>query len=257
MNFKLQTVHRNIHPKKGRQCLCEAQTHDLHVAARRSTDNTMSNSFYSVFLVLIIYSQQVSIFMKPPCSNYNCFCSTRKKRLSVWGSNSQPWCCQHACNIYPRKKSCLYEVQLMTFTLQHDALPHRSWPRMYVPRGSKGNKLLTLHKWTSWERDYVGLAQAHPNSDYQFGLAVWDLQRHYHTRLLVRQRRGLRQTHTVVRPQKHTYVCSKEKTVMHHTVLTQNLELLRPLHCEESYRCLTAHIGEQAAVAEASKKKKQ
>jgi len=77
--------------KKEKSCLCEARTHDLHVTARCSTDNTMSNSFYSVFIVRIIYSQQVSIFMKQPCSIHNRFCSAKRKKLSVWGSNSQPW----------------------------------------------------------------------------------------------------------------------------------------------------------------------
>ena len=62
------------------------------------------------------YSQQISIFMKQPCSTHNCFCSARereivcvrlelttltlsarlqylskkKKKLSLWGSNSRP-----------------------------------------------------------------------------------------------------------------------------------------------------------------------
>ena len=50
-------------------------------------------------------------------------------------------------------------------------------------------------------------------------------QRHYSTMLLVRQSRGLCQTHTdVVKevwPQKHNYVCFKERTVMHRAVLTR------------------------------------
>ena len=51
------------------------------------------------------------------------------------------------------------------------------------------------------------------------------LTRHYHTKLLVHQSRGLRQTCTdvvkEVRPQKHIYVCSEERTVIHRAVLTQ------------------------------------
>ena len=49
--------------------------------------------------------------------------------------------------------------------------------------------------------------------------------RHYCTRPLVRQSRGLCPTHTdmvkEVRPQKHNYICSEERTVVHHAVLTQ------------------------------------
>jgi len=48
-------------------------------------------------------------------------------------------------------------------------------------------------------------------------------QRCYHIRLLVRQSRGLRQTHAEVvkevKPQKHTYICSEERTVVRCAVL--------------------------------------
>jgi len=50
---------------------------------------TLLNSFYSVFIVLIIYSLQISIFMKQPWSTVTVFVA--QKKLSVWGSNLQPW----------------------------------------------------------------------------------------------------------------------------------------------------------------------
>ena len=72
----------------------------------------------------------------------------------------------------------------------------------------------------------------------QLGLrSVWPRetsahQRHYRTRLLVCQSRGLCQTHAdmvkEVRPQMHNYVCSEERTVVCHAVLTQT-EVRAPL----------------------------
>ena len=141
MSYELQTANctpQYLSKKKEKSCLCEARTHDLHVTAWCSTNDTMSNSFYSVFIVLIIYSQQVSIFMKQPCSTHNRFSSAKKKKLFMWGSNSRPWRYQHACDIYPKRKEVVFlRFKFTTFTLQHDALPHRSWPRMYVPWGQK------------------------------------------------------------------------------------------------------------------------
>jgi len=67
----------------------------------------------------------------------------------------------------------------------------------------------------------------------------------------VHQGRGLCQTHVdmakEVRPQKHTvymYVCSKERIVVRHAVLTST---------EVRVSCWTAHVGERWAVAEVSK----
>jgi len=65
----------------------------------------MLNSFYLVFIVLIIYSQHVSIFMKQLCRTHEVI---------------------HV------------KLELTTFTLQHDALPLRSCHRTYH-RGPKAN----------------------------------------------------------------------------------------------------------------------
>jgi len=67
-------------------CLCEAQTHDLHIRTRHSSDETTCtlNSFYLVFIVLILHSHQVSIFMKQPRSTHNRFCSAKKKKVIVF-----------------------------------------------------------------------------------------------------------------------------------------------------------------------------
>ena len=61
----------------------------------------------------------------------------------------------------------------------------------------------------------------------QFGVKMQDYsarQRHYCTRLLEHQSRGLCQTCAdvvkEVRPQRHNYVCSKERTVVCRAVLT-------------------------------------
>ena len=83
-SYKLETA--NCTPQylsKKNSCLCEARTHDLHIKAQHSSDETMLNSFYLVFIVLILYSQQVSIFMKQPCiySTHNHFCSAQKSCL--------------------------------------------------------------------------------------------------------------------------------------------------------------------------------
>ena len=76
-------------------------------------------------------------------------------------------------------------------------------------------------------------------------------QRHYCTGVLVRQSRGLHQTHAdmvkEVRPQKHNYVSSKERTVVCCTESSSNLCTMK------SCRCRTADIVERGAVAEASK----
>ena len=54
MSYELETANCTPqYPSKKKNCLCEAQSHDLHVTARRSTDKTMLNSFYLVFIVLI------------------------------------------------------------------------------------------------------------------------------------------------------------------------------------------------------------
>ena len=67
--------------------------------------------------------------MKQPGSTHNHFCSAKKK-LSVWGSNS--WRrYQHACNIYPQKRSCLCEARPhdLHVTAWHSTT--QKLPRMY------------------------------------------------------------------------------------------------------------------------------
>jgi len=67
--MKLQTAHRKLHTAITVQKLWSIPhksclwTHNLHVTAWRSNDETTLNL---IFMVLIIYSQQVSIFMKQP-----------------------------------------------------------------------------------------------------------------------------------------------------------------------------------------------
>ena len=115
VSYKLETANctmQYLSPKNG--CLSEAQTHDLRIRARHSSDETTCtlNSFYLVFIVLILYSHQVSMFMKQRCSTHNRFCSAKKeKKLSVWGSNSRPgrFLSMFAISI-PQKRSCLCEV---------------------------------------------------------------------------------------------------------------------------------------------------
>ena len=80
VSYKLETANctmQYLSPKNG--CLSEAQTHDLRIRARHSSDETTCtlNSFYLVFVVLVLYSHQVSIFMKQPCSTHNRFCSAK------------------------------------------------------------------------------------------------------------------------------------------------------------------------------------
>ena len=96
--------------------------------------------------------------MKQPCSTHNRFCSEKKKekvvrvrlelttltlsarlqylspkkKLSLWGSNS--WSSRYSMTLY-----------------HTEAAP-------YVPQEPKANKILTSHKRTSWEHDYVRLA---------------------------------------------------------------------------------------------------
>jgi len=100
--------------------------------------------------------------MKQPCSTHNHFCSAKKK-LSMWGSNSwQRY--QHACNIYSQKRSRLCEAQTHDLHVTTWCSTTQKLPRTYVPREPKANKLLTSHKRTSWEHDYVRLAQALPRN---------------------------------------------------------------------------------------------
>ena len=104
------------------------------------------------------------------------------------------------------------------------------------------------------EADTIGDQQL---KQMQLGCAmVWPhetsaRQRHYCTRVLVRQSRGIHQTRAdmvkQVRPQKHNYVCSKERTVVCCTESSSDLCTMK------SCRCRTADIVEWGAVAEASK----
>ena len=154
MNYELETA--NCTPqylsKMKESCLCEARTHDFHITARRSTDETILNSFYVVFIVLIIFhsrkvyswSNHIAPTIVREAQTHNLHvtarCSTtskkkKKEKLSLWGSNSPP---SH-----------------YSTTLYHTVTAPRTM------EGQKHHKLLTAHKGTSWE--HVGLAQAHPN----------------------------------------------------------------------------------------------
>ena len=77
----------------------------------------------------MLYSQQVSIFMKQPCSTHNRFCSTIKKEKCPCEARTHDLDVISMLAIsIPKKEVVFVRLELMTFTLQHDALPHRSCP---------------------------------------------------------------------------------------------------------------------------------
>ena len=131
MNLKLQTAHRNIYPSKS--CLCETRTHDLHVTAWHSTDETMLNSFYLVFIVLIIYLQQASIFMKQHVAPTIVFV-VKKKVVRVKLELTTLILSARMEYLSQEKKKSLWCSYSRPQKL-HDALTHR--------------QTLTVHKWTS------------------------------------------------------------------------------------------------------------
>ena len=100
MNYELETA--NCTPqylsKMKESCLCEARTHDFHITARRSTDEIILNSFYVVFIVLIIF---------------------HSRKVYSWSNHIAP------IIVFVAQKKTSVRLKLTTFTLQHDALPHQ------------------------------------------------------------------------------------------------------------------------------------
>jgi len=99
---------------------------------------------------MIIYSQQVSIFMKQPCSIHNRFCSAKNKEVvRVRLELTTLTLLARLRDLSKKKRSCLCEVR--THDLRITA--RRSTTQKQTPyvrtMGPKGNKVLTSHKWTS------------------------------------------------------------------------------------------------------------
>ena len=68
MNLKPRSAHHNIYFKNGSCLLIVTLELTTFTLQHDTTDKTILNSFHLVFIVLITYSQQVSIFMKLPYS---------------------------------------------------------------------------------------------------------------------------------------------------------------------------------------------
>ena len=101
-------------------------------------------------------SQQISLFTKPPWSTHNCFCSSKKKKLSMWGStHNLDVISTHA--ISGQKKVDFMRLKLTTFMLEQEALPTR--PHKKCPGTSWTSIERTSWEWTSWDHNYVRLAQ--------------------------------------------------------------------------------------------------
>jgi len=120
VSYKLETANctlQYLSQKNG--CLCEAQTHDLHIRARPTSDETTCtlNSFYLVFMVLILYSHQVSIFMKQPCSTHNRFCSEKKKKVVRVRLELTTWTFSACLQYLSQKRVVFVRFELTTFTL--------------------------------------------------------------------------------------------------------------------------------------------
>jgi len=110
----------------------------------------MLNSSYLVFIVLIAYSQQISLFTKPPWSTHNCFCSSKKK-LSVWGStHNLDVISTHAISV--QKKVDFVRLKLTTFMLEQEALPTRPHKNCPVPVEHRLNGHLEVTTMRGWLR---------------------------------------------------------------------------------------------------------
>ena len=114
-----------------------------------------------------------------------------------------------------------FVLQVRDNKRRHSREQQLKWTQSYNSSWSRRNQGTAAKVDAVREQQFMQMQSGHSS--------VWTretsaLQRHYHTRLLVHQSRGLCQTDMVkeVRPRKHTHVCSEERTVMGSAVLTQS-----------------------------------
>ena len=133
---------------------------------------THSKTMLNSFIVLIIYSQQVSIFMKQLLSTHSRFCSAKKKKEVVCEAQTHDLHVTARRSTTPKKKtkrSCLCEARTQD-------LPIIAQHTKTAPYHGARSKLFNSER-TSWEHYYVGLlwkwSGARSGSPQQWLLWKW------------------------------------------------------------------------------------